>query len=459
MMSGFDLRQWCVLAAMSGVLGLVVLDETVVGVALPTIQTDLGMTATGSHWVVNAYLLVFTALVAFGGRLGDMFGHGRLFLVGVALFGAGSLAAGFAPTGAALVSARAVQGAGAALVFPASFAIITASFPTEQRGSALGIQTTAAGCFMAAGPAVGGFFAETISWRWIFWINLPAVAVIAVIAIAVAIHRSETHATPSPHQRTTIDFAGLVTLIVGVSALTIALLEGGDWGWGSPTVLALLVASPIVLGLFGWIETRRDHPLIALELLRIPTFTGCVIAFFMFQFNKIIVFIFVPLYLQKALDFTPLDSGWPLLVAVLPTLATSVVAGRLADRIGTRTPLLIGLLVNGGSLLVIAVGIGLSNFWTIAAALLVWGTTLPLVSVVPRRALLNAVTPQQRGQASGVNLTVQMIGGTVGLALCTAVLVGTGSYLPVFALTGALALAVLPIAWALVERPGAPVQV
>ncbi len=454
-MSGTGPRLWWILVAMSGVLGLVVLDETVVGVALPTIQAELGMTPAGSHWVVNAYLLVFTALVALGGRLGDRHGRGRLFLVGVALFGLGSLAAGLAPTGAALVAARGLQGAGAALVFPASFAILTASFPPERRGFALGIQTTVAGCFMASGPAVGGVFAEAISWRWIFWINLPVVLAIAAIAVAMEIHKGE--ASPVPGERKALDAAGLAALVVGLSAFTIALMEGGDWGWTSPALMALLVTGPLVLALFVWLETRRDDPLIALDLLKIPTFTGCVIVFFMFQFDKIIVFIFVPLFLQKGLGFSPLDSGWPILVAVLPAVATSLLAGRLADQIGARKPLLLGLLLNGGALLVIAAGVGLASFGTIVAALLLWGATLPTISVVPRRALMSAVAPAQQGQASGVNLTIQMIGGTIGLALCTAVLTATGAFLPVFALTGLLVLAAVPIAWALVERPEATV--
>ena len=445
---------------MSGVLGLVVLDETVVGVALPTIQTDLGMSATGSHWVVNAYLLVFTVLVAFCGKLGDVFGRGRLFVLGVALFGAGSLAAGFAQSGATLVAARGLQGAGAAMVFPATFAIMTTTFPPEQRGFAFGVQTTVAGCFMASGPVVGGFFAETISWRWIFWINLPVVTAIAAVVIAVGLHNNDGQTSTTPRQRMSMDIAGLISLVVGLTALTIALLEGSDWGWSSPTVLALLIASAVVLVFFVVIETRRDKPLIALELLKIPTFTGCVLAFFVFQFNKIVVFIFLPLYLQKGLGFSPLASGWPICIAVLPTLITSIAAGRLADRHGTRKPLHGGLSINGSALLIIAFGVSLENFWVIAAALFVWGSTLPSVSVVPRRALMSSVPQPQQGEASGVNLTLQMLGGTVGLALCTAVLTATGGFVAVFVLTGILVLCVIPIAYALVEHPSraAPAQ-
>ena len=169
-------RKWWMVGAMSGVLGLIVLDETIVGVALATIRTDLDMSQVTSHWVVNAYLLTFACFVAIGGRLGDSHDRTGVFVIGAAIFGVASLAAGFAPSGGWLIAARALQGVGAAVTFPASLAMITNIFPPEKRGAALGIQTTVAAVFMSMGPLVGGFFAESISWRWIFWINLPVIA-------------------------------------------------------------------------------------------------------------------------------------------------------------------------------------------------------------------------------------------------------------------------------------------
>ncbi len=210
---------------MSGVLGLVVLDETVVGVALATIQRDLAMSQVASHWVVNAYLLTFTCFVAIGGRLGDSLGHHGFFVFGVAIFGLASLAAGFAQNGAWLIAARALQGIGAAIVFPASWAMLTSVFPVERRGTAFGIQTTVGGTFMAMGPLVGGVFTETLSWRWIFWINLPVVAVIAAIVWAAWEAPPQKSQTPSA-----IDTPGLITLVGGLSALVIALMQGAEWG-------------------------------------------------------------------------------------------------------------------------------------------------------------------------------------------------------------------------------------
>ena len=177
-------RRWWILAAMGGVLGLVVLDETVVGVALPTIRDELGMSQVAAHWVVNAYLLVFSGLAAAAGRLGDIVDIKRLFIVGVLIFGVASLASGFARDGAWLITMRALQGMGAAIVFPTSVAVIPLVFPPEQRGVAFGIHTAIGGVFMSLGPLVGGFFTETLSWRWIFWINLPVVVAVALVMSA-----------------------------------------------------------------------------------------------------------------------------------------------------------------------------------------------------------------------------------------------------------------------------------
>ena len=411
-------RSWWVLAAMSGVLGLVVLDETVVGVALATIRSDLGTSQIASHWVVNAYLLTFTCFVALGGRLGDSLGHERLFLMGVAIFGLASLASGLAQNGGSLIAARAIQGIGAAMVFPASWAIMTGTFAPQQRGLAFGIQTTVGGVFMSLGPLVGGFFAETVSWRWIFWINLPVVLAIALVLIAARVPSPHAERPSSPAAAGSFDSLGLALLIGGLCALVIGLMQGVEWGWASPAILALSGAGLVLLACFAVRETRTARPLIELRLLLIGTFTGGCMVFFMFQFDKIVVFVFVPLYLQHVLHLSPIDAGLVVLVAVLPTLVTSLMAGRLADRLGSRIPLLIGLVLNGSAVAVLGLAMAYESYAMVLAPLVIWGATLPFLAVSARRALMGAVPKGQQGQASGVNLTLQMLGGTVGMALC-----------------------------------------
>jgi EmrB/QacA subfamily drug resistance transporter len=443
-------RHWWILAAMSGVLGLVVLDETVVGVALPTMRHDLGMSQVAAHWAVNAYLLTFTCFVAIGGRLGDDYGHRDVFVAGIAIFGLASLAAGTAPAGGWLIAGRAAQGIGAAVIFPSSWAMMTATFPPEQRGTAFGIQTTVGGIFMATGPLIGGFFAQSISWRWIFWVNLP---VVAAIAVAVMLVWKPSFDTGRRAAAGRFDAAGLVTLIVSLVALVIALMEGSDWGWDAPLTLALLGGGVVLLVLFIVTELHRADPLIELGLLRNATFTGGTLVFFMFQFNKIVVFIFVPLYLQDVLHRSPVVAGLAVMIAVLPTLVTSLASGRLTDRYGSRWPLLAGLVLNGLAVVFLGFATVLDSYALIVAPLFVWGAMLPFLAVPSRRALMGAAPKSLQSQASGVNLTIQMLGGTIGMALCGTLYATTGSFRLVFLVTGAVVLATILVAWFWIERP------
>lgn len=445
-------RRWWILTAMSGVLGLVVLDETVVGVALATIRSDLDMSQAASHWVVNAYLLTFTCFVAFGGRLGDSLGYGRFFVLGVTIFGLGSLASGFAPGGSWLITARAIQGIGAAIIFPASLAMITSIFPLEQRGMALGIQTTIAALFMSLGPLIGGFVSEVVSWRWIFWINLPVVVMIALIELAAFVPSGQGKRSSSMNGLGSFDFRGLITLIVGLSVLVIALMQGTEWGWSAPATLILFFSGVVMIILFTVTELRTSHPLIEIGLLRIATFTGGNLVFFTFQFNKIAVFVFIALYLQDVLHMSPIKAGIALLIAVVPTLFTSLLSGKSADRFGSRWPLLISLFLNGSALVVVGIVTSFDNYALLIAPLIVWGATLPFIAVSARRALMNAVPKLKRGQASGVNLTIQMLGGTVGMALCGTLLLVTGDYRSLFLMTGVLTLITVLCVWLSVER-------
>ncbi len=426
-------------------MGLIVFDETVLGAALPTITRELGLSQTRAHWTVNAYLLTFTCAVAIGGRLAERLGHRNVFLGGVALFGLASLAAGFADSDMGLIAARAAQGIGGAFAFPASFAMMTSAFPEEERGRAFGIQTTVGGMFMAAGPLAGGLFASEISWRWIFWVNLPVVVAIAAGVLAArpgAREPTPKRAAPTAHD---VDLAGLATLVAGLVALVVALMESPGWGFGSPATLILLAGGLVALALFVRIEARRADPLIDLGLMRRGAFTGGVLVFFVFQWDKIIVFIFTPLYLQRVLDASPVEAGLAVMVAIVPTLATSLWSGKLADRFGSRRPLMAGLAVNGAAACALAAAAGADDAFALVAAIIVWGATLPFIAVPSRRALMGAAPAANRGQASGINLTVQMLGGVIGMALCSALYATTGSFVVVFAVTGLAVLAAVPL--------------
>jgi len=233
----------------------------------------------------------------------------------------------------------------------------------------------------------------------------------------------------------------------------IALMEGSGWGWDAPLTLALLGGGVFLLALFTVMELRRADPLIELGLLRNATFTGGTLVFFMFQFNKIVVFVFVPLYLQDVLHRSPVVAGLAVMIAVLPTLVTSLASGRLTDRYGSRWPLLAGLVLNGLAVVFLGFATVLDSYALIVAPLFVWGAMLPFLAVPSRRALMGAAAKALQSQASGVNLTIQMLGGTIGMALCGTLYATTGSFRLVFLVTGAVVLATILVAWPLIERP------
>jgi predicted MFS family arabinose efflux permease len=229
-------------------------------------------------------------------------------------------------------------------------------------------------------------------------------------------------------------------------------MQGTEWGWRNLATLLLLVGGTIAIGVFLVIEHLRSQALIELGLFRIPPFTGGVLIFFTFQFDKVVVFVFMPLYLQQVLQLSPIAAGLPLVVATLPTMITSIIAGRSADRFGSRMPTIVGLLLNGSALLFMGIGAAAKSYEAIFSALILWGIILPFASVVPRRALMSAVPETHQGQASGVNLTVQMMGGTIGMAVATVVLTATRRFELIFLVTGLLVLASIMAAWFTFDR-------
>ena len=439
-------RKWWVLASVSGVLGLIVLDETVLGVALPTIRDDLGMSAYAVHWVMNAYLLVFTGFVAAGGKLNDVVGLRNLFIAGIVLFGLGSLGSGAAQDGTSIIAARALQGFGAAMVFPSSIAMISAVFPPEQRGVAFGLQTTVGATFITLGPLIGGALTEFASWRWVFWINLPVIAAILFFTLISWVE-------PAQMRRPRMDWFGLATLVAGLSMFVLAIMQGPEWGWSDPTTLALLAAGSTVLAIFVLTELKISFPLIELDLFRNPTFTGSNLVVFTAEVNKIAVIIFGALYLQQALGMSPFDAGLALLASVAPTLITSIMAGRLADRLGTRWPALAGVLVFAAGLLWIGLAAPFDDYLLLLPALIIWGAGMPFLYVPTTRAIMNSVPPEKRGQAGGIRVTAQFLGGTIGMALCGTLLAVTNDFQVVFLVPATVTFAVLAIGWFTIEHP------
>ena len=449
-------RKWWVLAASGAALAAFTLDETVVGVALPSIRDDLGMSEVAAHWVVNAYLLVLAGFVAAAGRLADIFGLRRVFVTGAVVFGLASLACGLAQEPAWLVAARAVQGLGAAMLLPTSLAIVTTAFPVRQRGLALGVYVACGGAALALGPVVGGGLVEALSWRWIFFVNLPVV--IAVIAIIMAVWQAPDRSAERPP----IDVPGFVVLVVGLSGIVLALMQGSTWGWDAPATIGSLILGVLALALFWARELRAPDPLIEVRLFRSGTFTGSNLAILTGQMAMSATVVFLALYLQDELGLSPFVAGLALFPGVVATIVSPMLAGRASDRFGPRLPTLAGLAGLGIALLGIAVATTQDAYWPLVPALVLWGSTIAFTFTPPQSAIMTTVTPQMQGEAGGISRTAQMIGGTIGIAVFSAILSGGGDFAALFAAAAAVAFVVLAVAWLVIDpsppSPGTPTR-
>ena len=433
------------LAAMGGVIGIVLLDETIVGVALPTIQSDLGISLLTSHWIVNSYLLVFAGLVAAGGRLGDILGLRTLFTLGILLFGAASLACGFASSGMYLIVARAVQGIGAAVIFPASMAMVTIAFPEKERGVALGIYGTIGTVFLALGPLVGGVLTDYVSWRWIFWINPPIILLITALVLMTWID------PPRAEAKEPFDFLGAVTLVSGIGLTVFAIMQGPDWGWLDPFVIISLIAGIGLFGLFVILELKIDQPLIDVALFRNSSFAVCNFTVFMAQFTKIAVFIFGALYLQHILEMSSLQAGIALVAGAAPSIPTGFIAGKITDRFGSRKPALGGIFFATLSIFWIGIAVHWESYLLLLPALLIWGAALPFLFVPPMRAIMNEVPIDKQGLAGGIVLCAQLLGGTMGMALCSTVFSSSQDYTGVFLMTAGLGIFLFILGYFMIE--------
>jgi EmrB/QacA subfamily drug resistance transporter len=402
-------RKWWVLVAMTGSLSMILLDQTVVSVALPSIQDDLDLSQTQVQWVINAYLLAIAALVAVGGRLADMFNPVRIFLLGVILFAAGSALTGLAQDETWVIAARAFQGVGAALMIPPSGSIVINEFSVAERGKAMGIYAGVSMIFLSLGPLIGGVFTEW-TWRAVFWINVPVAALTVLLTLA-----AKPDGEVKPGQR--LDLKGIATLVPGLVALVLALQQSTTWGWGDPLTWGLLVAAGILLTGFLLIEPRVREPLVELRLFRGRNFAGNNAVLFFVQFALIGLTVFGAIFVQDILGFSAIEAGLSLLAVTLPLLVVAPQAGKLYDRIGPR--LLVGAgsaLAAAGLLWDAAVLDKLSYPWLVPGYVAL-GIGIGLVMGPANTDGMNAAARELRAQASGVIQTVRQIGGTVGLAI------------------------------------------
>ncbi len=412
--------RWWTLGAMCFALFMVMLDNTVVNVALPSIQRSLHASLSALEWTVNAYTLTFAVLLVTGGRLGDIFGRRRMFLFGVAVFGISSAAIGFAPTDTILVAFRAVQGIGAAFMMPATLSIITQAFPPEQRGMAIGTWAGVSALALAIGPVVGGFLTQQVGWRAIFFINPP----IALIATAVTLFAAHESRDETVGKR--VDLAGIAALTVGLTALVLALVQGNSWGWGSPRILGLFALAVVGLVGFVFIEQRVRAPMIDFSFFRSRTSAGANLVGFLVTFAMFAQFFFVTLYMQNILHYTPLETGIRFLPSTLVIIVMGPLAGRLTDRVGPRPLMTLGLVIVSAAILIQSQITVHSGYGLLLPGFILMGTGMGLVMSPMSTAAMNAVDRTKAGAASGVLSMSRMVGSTFGVAIMGALVATIG---------------------------------
>ncbi|HEX2105881.1 MAG TPA: MFS transporter [Solirubrobacteraceae bacterium] len=415
-----DNRRWWTLGAMCFALFMVMLDNTVVNVALPSIQKDLGSSISGLEWTVNAYTLSFAVLLVTGGRLGDIFGRRRMFLFGVVAFGLSSAFIGLSQSDAWLVAGRAAQGIGAAFMMPATLSIIANAFPPHERGKAIGTWAGVSAMALAIGPVVGGFLVENVSWQSIFFLNVP-VAILAVFVTIAATRESRDET--SSHQ---VDVPGVLTVSVALGALVLALVEGNSLGWGSPSIVALLAVSAAALVAFAYAEIRSAEPMVDFRFFRSKSFLGANLVAFLVSFAMLAMFFFIALYMQNVKGYSPLEAGVRFLPSTGVIILVGPIAGRLTDRIGPKPLMTVGMLL-----------VAVSMFWQghlapdtsygfLVGAFVLMGLGMGLVMSPMSTAAMNAVEHTKAGVASGILSMSRMVGGTFGVAAMGALVSGLG---------------------------------
>ena len=412
--------RWWTLGAMCFALFMIMLDNTVVNVALPSIQRDLHASLQALEWTMNAYTLTFAVLLVTGGRLGDIFGRRRMFIFGVVVFGLSSLLIGFSPNDTWLVAFRAVQGVGAAFMMPATLSIITQAFPAEQRGAAIGTWAGVSALALAIGPVVGGLLTEDASWRAIFFINPPiAVGAVAVTLFAAGESRDETVGRG-------VDYAGIATLTVGLTALVLALVESNGWHWGSARIVGLFALTVVALVAFVVIELHVRSPMLDFSFFRSRTTAGANVVAFLVTFAMFAQFFFLTLYMQNVLHYSPLQTGVRFLPATVLIIVVSPLAGRLTDRVGPRPLMALGLVILGGALLIESQLTIHTVYGLLLPGFILLGMGIGLVMSPMSTAAMNAVDRSKSGAASGVVSMSRMVGGTVGLAVMGALVTTIG---------------------------------
>jgi EmrB/QacA subfamily drug resistance transporter len=408
--------------ALTGIGSLMAaLDTLVVSTSLSTIRLDLDASVEELEWTVNAYNLSFAVLLLTGAALGDRFGRRKLYAVGLGLFAGASTACALAPDAGWLIAARAVQGAGSALLMPLGLALLSAAFPAEKRGAAIGIFSAITGVSVASGPLVGGAIVEGISWQWIFWINVP----IGLIAVPLVLSRMKESFGPD----TNLDIPGLALVTGGALGIVWGLVRGNSAGWDSPEVLGSLAAGALLVAAFVAWELRAPEPMLPMRFFRSRPFSaGNAAIFFTFAALFGAVFFFAQL-LQTGLGYGPLGAGLRLLPWTATFITVAPIAGALADRIGERPLMAAGLALQAvGMTWVALIAEPTMAYSELLAPFIVAGVGVSMAIPAAQNSVVGSVAEEAIGKAAGTNSMMRELGGVFGIAVVVAVFAAAGSY-------------------------------
>lgn len=409
-------KKWGILWVTASGSSLTFLDNTLMPVALPTLQGQFNFSEMSLVWVVNAYLLSLTAFLLISGRLIDLFGKRRLFTWGLAMFGIGSLLAAFSFSIGGLLLGRIIQGVGGAMIIPTVGAILTHNFPVGERAKAIGINMGISSIALIIGPVVGGVLTQFFTWRSIFLCNLPIIFLSLCFAL-IMLEKEERKKEP-------FHFWGSLPLIIGIVSLIVALMQANTWGWTSFEIMSLFAISPFFLILFFWISSRTKHPLIHLELFKERLFSAANVCIFIVQVLLMVTVLWA-IYFQEQLHFSALRTGLIIFIAVGPVFLVAPFAGYFADRLGARLPLLMGYFFLTFALFWLLATVNMHSIPMLLPGLLTFGCGVPLIMSPTFAMALSSAPKEKVGSASGMTVLTRHFASTMGIAVMSAIFYAT----------------------------------
>ncbi len=402
-------RKWWTLIAVSVAIFMLLLDITVVNVALPDIQRSLHSSFSDLQWVVNAYSLTLAAFLLTAGSLADLVGRRRVFVLGLIVFTAASAACGLSSSPLALNLFRAVQGTGGAMMFATSLALIASAFHGPERGLAFGVYGGVIGAAVAVGPVIGGVITQGIGWEWIFFVNVP----IGIAAVFLTLNQVQESRDPNARG---VDWIGLVTFSGALFTFVLALIKGNEKGWGSTEIVSLLVASVLLLAIFLVAETRQQRPMLDLSLFKKPAFTGASLVALAISSSMFSMFLYLTLYIQDVLGYDPLQAGLRFLPITLISFVVAPISGKISVSVPIRLLIGFGLLLVSGGLLSMTAIDATSGWTTLVPGFLLAGAGIGMINPPLASTAVGVVHHSRSGMASGINNTFRQVGIATGVA-------------------------------------------